>query len=93
METCQRDNHPETREGSRLDLVLSTHKSAGHGLQADKILLTRILSEISGRGLLRNKQFGIRPKRSKLLQLASSFEEYPGTLKEEVNMSGIPGRG
>jgi hypothetical protein len=35
------------------------------------ILLSRILiSEVSGRGLLRHEQFGFRPKHSKPLQLA-----------------------
>jgi len=51
METRQRDNQPETREGSRVDLVLSTHKSAGHGWQADKIVLTWILREINGKAV------------------------------------------
>jgi len=51
MKTRQRDNHPETWGGSRVDLVLSTHKSVGHGLQADKIVLTRILREVSGQGV------------------------------------------
>jgi hypothetical protein len=52
-----------------------------HDWDTEKILLTRILSEISGRGILRNKQFGLRPKRSNALQLASSMKECPGTLK------------
>jgi hypothetical protein len=38
------------------------------------ILLTRILSEASGRGLLRNEQFWFRPKDSKTLQLARHGE-------------------
>ena len=40
---------PWNPEWSRVDLVWSTHKSAGHGWQTDKIVLTRILREISGR--------------------------------------------
>jgi hypothetical protein len=36
----------------------------------EKILLSRILSEVSGRGLLRDEQFGFRPKHSTSLQLA-----------------------
>jgi hypothetical protein len=36
----------------------------------EKILLSRILSEVIGRGLLRDEQFGFRPKRSNSLQLA-----------------------
>jgi hypothetical protein len=39
-----------------------------------KILLTRILSEISGRGLLRNEQFGFRHKHSTVLLLAHLVE-------------------
>ena len=51
------------------------------GTLFEKIILTRILSEVSGRGLLRNKQFGIIPKRNNVLQLASSLKECPGALK------------
>jgi len=36
--------------------------------------LTRILCEVSGRWLLRNKQFGFRPKHSTALQLAHLVE-------------------
>jgi hypothetical protein len=36
----------------------------------EKILLSRILSEVSGRGILRDEQFGLRPKHSSALQLA-----------------------
>jgi hypothetical protein len=39
-----------------------------------KILLTRIQSEISGRGLLRDEQFGFRPKHSIVLLLARLVE-------------------
>jgi hypothetical protein len=39
-----------------------------------KILLTRTLSEISGRGLLRDEQFGFRPKYSSVLLLARLVE-------------------
>jgi hypothetical protein len=44
----------------------------------EKILLSRILSEVSRRGLLRDEQFGFRHKHSSSLQLAllvESFEE------------------
>jgi hypothetical protein len=37
----------------------------------EKILLARILKEVSERGLLRDEQFGFRPKHSTSLQLAS----------------------
>ena len=40
----------------------------------EKILLSRILSEVSGRGLLRDEQFGFRPKHSTSLQLARLVE-------------------
>jgi hypothetical protein len=36
----------------------------------EKILLSRILSAVSGSGLLRDEQFGFRPKHSTSLQLA-----------------------
>jgi hypothetical protein len=39
-----------------------------------EILLTRTPSEISGRGLLRDEQFGFRPKHSTVLLLASLVE-------------------
>jgi len=44
------------------------------GTLFEKILSTRILNEVSGRGVLRNKQCGLRPKRSNSLQLASSLK-------------------
>ncbi|WP_431309756.1 reverse transcriptase domain-containing protein, partial [Klebsiella pneumoniae] len=40
----------------------------------EKILLSRILSEVSGRGLLRDEQCGFRPKHSTSLQLARLVE-------------------
>jgi hypothetical protein len=40
----------------------------------EKILLSRILIEVSGRGLLRDEQFGFRPKHSTTLQLARLVE-------------------
>jgi hypothetical protein len=39
-----------------------------------KILLARILKEVSERGLLRDEQFGFRPKHSTSLQLARLVE-------------------
>jgi hypothetical protein len=43
----------------------------------EKILLSRILCEVSGRGLLRHEQVGFRPKHSThIVELASgNFEE------------------
>jgi hypothetical protein len=40
----------------------------------EKILLSRIFSEASGRGLLRDEQFGFRPKHSTTVQLARLVE-------------------
>jgi predicted transcriptional regulator len=40
----------------------------------EKILLSRILSEVNERGLLRNELFGLRPKHSTYLQLARHIE-------------------
>jgi hypothetical protein len=40
----------------------------------EKILLTRVLREVKERGLLRDEQFGFRPKRSTTLQLARLVE-------------------
>jgi hypothetical protein len=40
----------------------------------EKILLSRIRQEVNGRGLLRDKQFGFRPKNSTALQLARLVE-------------------
>ena len=40
----------------------------------EKVILTRILCEVSGRGLLRNEQFGFGPKCSTALQLTHVVE-------------------
>jgi hypothetical protein len=40
----------------------------------EKILLSRVLNEVNGRGLLRDKQLGFRPKHSTSLQLARLVE-------------------
>ena len=40
----------------------------------EKIILTRILPEVNVRGLLRNEQFGFRPRDSTSLQLARLIE-------------------
>ena len=44
------------------------------GKMFEKILLSRILCEVSGRELLRNEQFGFSPKHITLLQLARFVE-------------------
>jgi hypothetical protein len=44
------------------------------GILFEKILLSRILSEVSGRGLLRDEQFGFRPTHNTTLQLARLVE-------------------
>jgi hypothetical protein len=41
----------------------------------EKILLTRVLREISERGLLRDDQFGFRPRHNTALQLARLLQE------------------
>jgi hypothetical protein len=40
----------------------------------EKILLTMVLRELNERGLLRDEQFGFRPKHSTTLQLARLVE-------------------
>jgi hypothetical protein len=40
----------------------------------EKILIARILHEVSERGLLRDEQFGFRPRQSTSLQLARLIE-------------------
>ena len=40
----------------------------------EKILLYRVLCDVSGRGLLRGEQFGFGPKHSTALQLARLVE-------------------
>jgi len=49
----------------------------------DKIPLTRILSELSGRTFLRNEQFGFGPKHSTALQLVRLVERVPRNLEEK----------
>jgi hypothetical protein len=44
------------------------------GIFFEKILLTRVLREVNERGLLRDEQFGFRPKHSTTLQLARLVE-------------------
>jgi len=46
----------------------------------EKIMLSRILHEVSGRGLLRDQQFGFRPKHSRRYSSPALWKEYPGTL-------------
>jgi hypothetical protein len=45
----------------------------------EKILLARILNEVSERGLLRDEQFGFRPGHSTSLQLPRLIERITGT--------------
>ena len=61
----------------------SPFKSAGASVQStldtigklfEKILLARILHEVSVRGLMRDEQFGFRPRHSTSLQLARLVE-------------------
>jgi len=63
MERGPRVFHPKSREGSGVVLLLMTHTPDRHdGKLFENILLTGILSEISGRGFLRNKNYRFRPK-------------------------------
>ena len=49
----------------------------------EKMLLARILKEASGRGLLRDEQFGCRPKHSSSLQLARLVERVSRNIGEK----------
>jgi hypothetical protein len=49
----------------------------------EKIRLSRILSEVSGRWLLRDEQFCLRPKHSTSVQLARLFERVSRNLGEK----------
>ena len=49
----------------------------------EKILLSRILSEVSGRGLMRDEQFGFRTKHSTSLQLAHLVERVTRNVGEK----------
>jgi hypothetical protein len=53
----------------------------------ENILLSRILSEVSGRGLLRDEQFGFRPKHSTSLQLAQLVERVSRNF-DETRLTG-----
>jgi hypothetical protein len=53
------------------------------------ILLSRILNEVSGRGLLRDEQFGFRPKHSTTLQLARLIERATGSFGKKGLTSAI----
>jgi hypothetical protein len=50
----------------------------------EKILLSRILHEVSGRGLLRDEQFGFRPKHSTALQLTRLVERVSRNFDEKM---------
>jgi hypothetical protein len=55
----------------------------------EKILLSRILSEVSGRGLLRDEKFGFRAKHSTILQLARLVERVTRNLGEKILTGAI----
>jgi hypothetical protein len=59
----------------------------------EKILLARILYEVSDRGLLLNEQFGFRPRHSTYLQLARLVERITRKFGEEANRRGFQRRG
>jgi hypothetical protein len=63
--------HCESWEGHSFTFFVSSHKSSDTNFKLfEKILLSRILSKLSGLGLLRDEHFGFRPKHSNSLQLA-----------------------
>ena len=83
MEARSSHFHPEAGEGPSTTTFLSAHKFLDTiGKVFEKFLLRRILNEVSGRGLLRDEQFGFRPKHSTSLQLARLFESVSRTLGE-----------
>ena len=84
MEARSTHLHSETWEGPGTILFLSAHKSSRHdGKFFEKILLSGILSEVSGRGLLCDEQFGFRPKHSTSLQVARLVERVSTNLGEK----------
>ena len=61
--------------------AISLLHSIGKGFK--KILLTRILSEVRGRRLLRDEQSGFRPRQSTSLQLARLVERMSNNFGEK----------
>jgi hypothetical protein len=61
-----------------------------NGKLFDKILFSRILYEVSGRGLLHDEQFGFRPKQSNTLKLIPLVESIQVLWREEAKMRGFP---
>jgi len=74
MEVRQRDVCPETREGSGINLVLLTLKSVKTRLENWKIVLVRILSEISWRGVLLDEPFWFQTQTQQWATANSYFE-------------------
>jgi hypothetical protein len=58
------------------------------GKRLEKILLTRILREVNGRGLLRDQQLGFRPRFSTTLQLARLVERVNRNF-DERQLTGV----
>jgi hypothetical protein len=50
----------------------------------EKILLSRILYEVSGSGLLRDEQFGFRPKPALRYSSPAFWKAFPGILTRRV---------
>jgi len=71
------------KKGSVLISFRSVSLLDTKGKLFDKILLTRILSEVSGRRFLRNEQFGFGPKHSTALQLVRLVERVPRNLEQK----------
>jgi hypothetical protein len=83
MEARSRGFHPKAGKGPhaalfyRLISLLNTI-----GKLFEKILLRRVLKEVNERGLLRDEQFGFRPRLSTTLQLARLVERVKRNLDE-----------
>jgi len=59
----------------------------------EKIILAKILHEVSERGLMRDEQFGFRPRHSTSLQLARLVERITKDFGEKRLTGGFPRRG
>jgi len=88
--------HPETQEGSGAAIILLTRKYATHNWQAVRNYPTHQDPLWSGGGLLRNEQFGFRPKNSTALQLTcllQSGQEFWGENPNQFSFWGSQSTG
>jgi len=63
------------------------------GKQFEKIILARVLHVVRDRGLLRDEQFGFRPRHRTSLQLACLVERITRNIGEKRLSGGFPRRG